>query len=208
MTLLLLYSFLFGGAVGTLNDIHRLTRIFFGVRYSKKTFERLYTCRLPLVNRSVGELGTGRWQRVFLPVVIFLQDVILWVFAAVGVVILQYYFNYGQFRIYTVACVLLGFLAYYFTVGKLIMLLSEGVVCLLRMATTMILFLITRPFVLFGRLIGNEIKKIWSKIRKALANRRKKVYNKRMKDRTMREAEWGFLADGVSNKGQGAKRKR
>ena len=194
LSLLVLYSFLFGGVVGVLNDLHRLTRILLGVRYSQKRFERLYQARLPLVGRSVGEIGTGGFRRIALPVLLFLQDVLLFSFAAVGVAVLNFYFNHGQFRIYTVVAVLLGFLLYYFTVGKLVMLFSEGIVCLLRMALTIFLFLVTRPFVYLWRGICAVSEKIVRKIREAIANRRKKVYNIRVSRQLLKEAENGFLS--------------
>ncbi len=194
LTLLVIYSFLFGAVVGVLNDFHRLTRILFGVRYSKKRFERLYTARLPLLGRSVGEIGAGKIKKITLPVMIFLQDVLLFVFSAVGVAVLNYYFNYGQFRIYTIAAMLLGFAIYYFTVGKLVMLFSEGIVCLARIALTMLFFLLSRPFVLLGQMLRGIIRKITDKIREAIANRRKKLYNIHMIDRMMREAASGFLS--------------
>ncbi len=194
MSLLLLYSFLFGGTVGVLNDLHRLTRIFFGVRYSKKRFTRLYEARLPLLGRAVGEIGTGKIKRVFLPALIFLQDVLLFSFAAAGVAILNYYFNYGQFRLYTVFATLVGFVVYYFTVGKLVMLFSEGIICLARIALTMLFFLLTRPFVFLFRMIRFVLLKISAKIKEAIANRRKRLYNIRMRDHMLREAEQGFLS--------------
>lgn len=194
LTLLVIYSFFFGAVVGILNDLHRLTRILFGVRYSKKHFERLYEAKLPLLGRAVGEIGTGKIKKILLPVMIFFQDVLLFSFTAVGVAILNYYFNFGQFRIYTVISVLLGFLLYYFTVGKLVMLFSEGIVCLARMALAMLLYLLTRPFVLLWRLICAVVRKITDKIGEAIAKRRKKLYNIRMIDRMMRESANGFLS--------------
>lgn len=197
LSLLLIHSLILGAVVGLVNDVHRLTRIFFGVCYSKKRFRRLYEVHLPLLNRSIGEIGTGKGRRFLLPILIFFQDVLLCGFAAVGVAVLNYYFNYGQFRAYTVIAMLVGFAVYYFTVGKLMMLFSEGVICLLRMTTAMLWFLLTRPFVLFGRGIGFFWKKIYGKIREGIEKHRKKVYNIHIRKQVMKEATVGFLP-GVS----------
>ena len=149
--------------------------------------------RIPLVGRRLGEIGAGRVKRTLLPMMIFLQDVILFVFSAVGISILLYYFNYGRFRLFSVFATLLGFVAYYFTAGKLVMLFSEGIICLLRMTGMLFFYLATRPFIFLWRWIRAVTLKFLGKIREAIAKRRKRLYNIRMISRLMKEAEFGFL---------------
>ena len=190
---LLIFSALFGMAVGGLMDLHRLIRVCFGVRYSEKTFEKLYAKPLPILRRPLGAYKQTRLRQIVLSVLIFVQDVALFAVAAVGTVLLNYYFNQGRFRIYTVLAILLGFLLYYFTVGKLVMLCSEGIVFLVRAVLTVIFVLMSRPIVIFVEFFRKNAKKLNENIRNTIAKKRKRVYNKRKEASVLQEAEHGFL---------------
>ena len=183
----------FGMTVGVVMDLHRLSRILFGVRYSPKTFEAWYQKPLPLIHRPLRPIRQGRLRRLCLPILMFVQDVLLFVFAAVGTVILNYYFNQGRFRLYTVLAVLLGFLIYYGTVGRLVMLVSEGIVLILRSVCTVIFVLFSRPICLFVGFFGKNAKKTVKNLGNAIAKKRKRVYNKHKKNKIMRQSEQGFL---------------
>lgn len=190
---LLICSCGFGLAVGVLMDLHRLIRVCFGVRYSEKTWEKLYAKPLPILRRPLRPSKPTKAKRLCLNTLIFLQDVLLLTVTAIGVVLLNYYFNQGRFRIYTVAAVLLGFLLYYFTIGKLTMLCSEGIVWLVRSVVTVIFVLISRPIAVFVGFFGKNVKKLMKKIRKAIAKKRKRVYNKYKEKNALEKAEHGFL---------------
>ena len=192
---LVIAAFLFGLAVGVLNDVFRLSRILLGVRYSSGRFEALYTRPLPILKRPLRDRSKGRWTRVALPILLFFQDLLLFCFAGVGTVILNFYYNDGRFRFYTVFAVLIGFLLYYFTVGKLCMLLSEAIVYLLRAALTILFTLLFRPVAKFCMFFGRNVKKLNTKFEKTIAKRRKTVYNIYKVKKVMQEAEKGFLDD-------------
>ena len=190
---LLVCSFFFGTAVGVLNDVFRLSRVLLGVRYSKRRWEGLYRMPLPFLKRPLRSSADSPTARKLLPVLIFFQDVLLFVFAAVGTVVLNYYFNHGRFRIFTVLAVLVGFLIYYFTVGRLVMLLSEPLAFFVRACVRLTVFLAFRPFAIFFDFFRKNVKKIKENIKKTIANRRKKVYNIGKRKEMMRQATQGFL---------------
>ena len=200
---LLISSVLFGVAVGVLNDAHRLTRVLLGVRYGGRRFDRLYTMRLPFVGKTLGEQKEGKGTRIALPILIFAQDVILFGFAGVGTVLLNFYYNNGQLRLYTVAGLILGFVLYYFTLGKLVMLLSEGIVFFVRAFLTVLLWLFSRPLVFFVAFLGKNTKKLHEKFKKTIANKRKRVYNIYKVKKVLEEADRGVLppAEPKENKG-------
>lgn len=178
-------------------DVHRLIRVCFGVRYSKKTFDWLYAKPLPFLHRPLRMEILKKPKRIFLNILIFIQDIVLLVVSAIGVVLLNYYFNQGRFRIYTVIAVLLGFLLYYFTIGKLVMICSEGVVFIFRAVVTVIFVLISRPIAYFVVFFGKNVKKIRKNIRNAIEKKRKQVYNKDKERLVLQEAEHGFLHEYV-----------
>ena len=73
---LLICSFLFGVFMGAVNDVHRIIRVFFGVRYSKKHFDKLYARKIRIINRSVGNSAGNRTHKRF-GILIFFQDIVL-----------------------------------------------------------------------------------------------------------------------------------
>ena len=190
---LLIASFAFGIGMGAVYDIHRILRVFFGVQYSKKRPSKLLQRPLPIIRRPLGEIRQRRWSRAILSILIFLQDVIFFCIAGGGIVILNYAYNDGQFRFYTVIALFLGFFLYYITVGKLVISLSEWIVFFLRAMFTILVFILKAPFVKLFSLLLREMKKIRSNLQKALANRRKKVYNIGKEKACLNAADRGFL---------------
>ena len=193
LTLLLIYSFLFGMSAGVFNDISRIIRAFLGVRYSKKSFERLYSLKLPFVGQIAQERSAGAWKRRALSVLIFFQDILLFVYLGCGVVVLNYYLNRGQFRLYTIAAAAVGFVLYYFTLGRIVMLLSEGIIFLIRAIFKMFFYIISRPFVLIFSVLSGILQKILKKLRSAIEKRRSVRYNKEKRTELMVLSERGFL---------------
>ena len=190
---LLLASFVFGGLVGGLYDIHRIIRVLFGVQYTKNRPTKLFLRPLPILKRPLTEISQGNVKASVLSVVIFIQDVILFCVASLGIVILNYTFNDGQLRFYTIFVLLLGFLVYYFTIGKLVIFLSEWIVFFIRAIFSIFFCLLSRPFVLIFVFFGKNFKKVGLNIKKALANRRKKVYNITKVKKCFQNADQGFL---------------
>ena len=191
--LLLIYSFLFGVSAGVFNDINRIIRALLGNRYKSKRINRLYEIKLPFVGRisAVGE--NNKILSKFLSVIIFVQDIALFFYMGCGVVILNYYMNRGQFRLYTIAATAIGFAIYYFTVGRLVMFLSGGVVFIIRAAVSIALYLISRPFVWLFCAIKKILLGVCKKISEAIAKRRNLRYNKKRIAELEKMSECGFV---------------
>lgn len=190
---LLIWSFGLGVGVGLLYDFHRLIRMLFGVRYSKNRPTKLYTKPLPIVKRPLAEIRCGKVKNIILYILIFFQDVFLCCASAAGIVILNYTFNDGRFRFYTVIALCLGFFVYYYTVGKLVMFLSEWIFFCLRATFSIFFYLLSRPWVMFFHFLGKIVKKMRSNLQKTIANKRKKVYNIHKVKKCFEAAEHGFL---------------
>lgn len=191
--LLLIFSFFGGAIVGAIYDIHRIIRVWFGVRYTHNRPERLLSRPLPLLRRPLAEIRQGRLKKSLLSVVIFFQDILLFCVAGIGVAVLNYTFNDGRFRFYSVVALLVGFLLYYFTLGKLVIFISEWIVFFLRAAFLVLFYLLMKPFVLIWKFLGKNIAKVRSNLWKALAKRRKKMYNKSKMKNCFEAAERGFF---------------
>ena len=89
-----LYAFLLGVGLGAVYDALRILRVFLGVSYSNRFSQQLKEVHLPLLPPRRAT-RPSRW----LPVVIFVQDVLFGVVGGVGIVILFYWFNNGKIRI-------------------------------------------------------------------------------------------------------------
>ena len=156
LMLLLIYSFVFGVSAGAFNDINRIIRAFLGVSYSRCGFEKLYTKKLPFLRKPLERKRVGAAKRKLLSVIIFFQDILLFVYLGGGVVVLNFYLNRGQFRLYTIGAALAGLALYYFTVGKIVMLASEAIIFFIRATLKVVLFIIFRPvFLIFRKIFDN-----------------------------------------------------
>lgn len=189
LTLLLVYSFLFGVSAGVFNDMNKLVRVFFGARYDRATRKTLATQK-----SRVGRFAYGT--------LIFFQDIFLFLYIGVGIVVLNYYLNYGSFRGYTVFGLVLGFLLYYFTLGRVLVYLGQAAILFIRGVISKALFILLKPLLKIAKGIIWVFKKLCEKITYPIAKRRALRYNKVKKKELMTLARVGFLPDGVLGKGE------
>ena len=192
---LLLYSVLWGGIVGALYDVNRIVRVFFGVRYSKKHFDSLYSLRLPFSKKEISlKNKTDKTKGKFIKgAVVLFGDLLSVTVAAVGIVVLNYSYNDGRFRAFTVIGTLVGFLIYYFSLGKLVMLACEPLAFLIKYAICAVFVILGYPIKFFLYFLLKFVRKICFLLRLALEKRRKKVYNIKELDYLLEMAKNGFL---------------
>ena len=195
LALLLGWSFVWGVILGVLNDVNRITRVFCGKVYSKKYFGKLYELTLPIVNRPIERKESGL-RKKSLSVLIFFQDIIFFAIAGIGITVLNYEFNEGRFRFFTVFAVVSGFIIYYFTVGKIVMMLSEGIVFFIKATILIIFSAICRPFVILGHFWAKKLKKTTLFLYITIANIQKKLYNINRKKKMIKKSSTGFLKMG------------
>jgi hypothetical protein len=189
LTLLLSWSLAFGLILGVLNDVNRIIRVFGGVKYSEKRFGKLYELVLPVVHQPLLR-KENKFHKKALAVLIFFQDIIFFIVASIGIILLNYEFNEGRFRFFVVVAVILGFLLYYFTVGKVVMAVSEGIVFFIKSTLLVVFSVVFRPFAIFGGFLMKKIT-LFSNI--AIANIQKKWYNKYKKKDIIHKSLNGFL---------------
>lgn len=185
LAIMLFYSFLFGIAVGVFYDLNRIVRVFFGVRYTKRAYGRLYGIRLPVSKR---EMVMGKSKGFLQSLVINLGDLLCVLVAAIGLILINYGYNSGRFRFFTVAALAVGFLFYRLSIGRLLILLVEPLAFICKYLFLSICDLLYLPLRKFCILIYKFVKKIFSLCIFTLENKIKKLYNIR---------EEVFLSDGV-----------
>ena len=147
---LLIKSFLAGVALGIFYDFIRAFKMFFGVRYA-----------LPIVKRSAA-------VSVLAYIVTFLTDILFWIVVGVTSILLMYGVGGGVFRGLTYLGLAAGVLLYYFSIGRLVLKVSETVVTFVKRAVRRVARILAMPFVWVGRgliflfhlTIGNFLGKI------------------------------------------------
>ena len=132
---LYLYALLLGIGLGILYDLLRITRVFLGAHYSRRAARRLQELHLPLLRPRL-----KRRESRALGIVVFLEDLLFCLFAAVAMILLFYEANRGKIRFPALICVGAGFLLYRSTLGRLVMLSSEVIVFALDTAFRYVCF--------------------------------------------------------------------
>ena len=88
-----MFSFLYGICIGIVNDINRIVRVFFGVRYTKINFDKLYEFLKIAKKENSDNSISSKATNIYLNILIFIQDIFLTLFAASGIILLNYYFK-------------------------------------------------------------------------------------------------------------------
>ena len=92
-------------------------------------------------------------------VIVFFEDILFWLIASVVFIIFIYYANKGHTRLIMIADAALGFLAYYFTLGRLVMLCSGYIIKAVRYFLKLLrkifinplIFVLTGVIIIFGK---------------------------------------------------------
>jgi hypothetical protein len=189
LSILLLYSFLWGGIIGVINDVNKVIRVIlfgnaFFERY-KKTVEFFRLNNRPQKSNSL--------DRTFLNILIFIQDFFALIIAAVGLILLNYYYNDGYFRLFTFIAIFIGFFIYYFTIGKLVTVILEPLAFFLRCIIISVIRIIILPLRLLLKSIITLIFKLFVKCKKSIEKNNNLRYNRKRREQIIRLSGYGFF---------------
>jgi hypothetical protein len=203
---MLLWGLVCGAALGVLWDVFRLTRVMLGVTYPLKHVpvpdkER----NLPLLGRPLPS-RTGKdpvWKRWMRPIVIFCEDVLFGVTCGTVMSLLIYVTNDGIFRVMAPVGMLVGFLVYYVTVGRLVLSLSQWIVYIIRVllcyATALLLLPPRVALWIWKRTVGAWLKSAAERIR---MRRALQYHEKTLRELTvLAESGWMNECDRMLRKG-------
>jgi hypothetical protein len=123
--------------------------------------------------------GEAKKKNAMLSILLFVEDMILVICIGCGVVALNFYLNRGQFRAYSVLALAVGFAVYYFTVGKLVGVISVYIVRLIRAVVRIIYSVVSYPIKLIFRCVKKIFLYFVKKIKLAIEKIRVMRYNKR-----------------------------
>lgn len=142
-----LYALLLGLFFGFLYDSLRIMRMLVGIT-SVHIQSVAWTRRLPC--RHIGKLGRGVVSELFF---VHLLDILYGLSTGASFCVFLFALNNGRFRWYLLLGCVLGFMAYYWSVGRLVVYLSGYIVAVLRSMIGLILYLLTQPLVWLGKRI-------------------------------------------------------
>lgn len=187
---LLLASFLLGVGMGALYDCIRIQRVLFGIcRYTKAANAPAF-CPTFL---KVRNKRAGKGKEIIKAFFLVLQDVVFCLAAGILVSILLFYRNDGVFRGFVLIGAALGFVAYYFTVGRLVISASEYIVFAIRTAFLYVVYYVSLPFIRLGRF---SVERIGGAIQRAREKRLERIrasYHARVCREMLALSEKGFF---------------
>lgn len=149
-----LYSVITGAFLGLAYDIVRIGRVLVGLRSGAVSSKLEGKC-LPLVGeyrRPQGKLG-----RIFGDVFVFVGDILYFLFASAVFCVFVFHANHGNGRWFLVAGCALGFCAYFFTVGKLVMAFSDAIRFVLVSIFLYIRYILLLPVKLGAKYIARPL---------------------------------------------------
>ena len=143
MTLLginILRALVFGIFLGASYDVIRIIRVMLGASSygARDPFKRVYEKGIKNVFCGVGKGFASH-------VTVFITDIIYFTFAGAAFSVFLFCFNYGIFRWFIFIFALLGFLIYYFTVGRLVVGFSEEISRLIMLILNLAIFTALLP---------------------------------------------------------------
>lgn len=193
MLSLLIASTRFGFKIGILCDFNYFFRMMLRLETMDESMRSRYDKPLPFVKRPLKWRTVGKRKKRIRSVLLFLQDVLLFVIMGIGIVVLNYTFNDGKNRFFTLLGVLIGFLLCRISIGLILKKVLQRFVYWLEGFFSIFLYIIFHPFCKILNFLCKKTNKIIKKIRKSIANKKKKEYNLYVRRYFLQKAESGFL---------------
>ena len=150
---LYLYAMMLGLLLGAFYDVFRITRVFLGVHYSRRTARNLQDIHLPLLPPH-----KKKKESRALGLVVFFEDLLFCLMVGISLIVLFYVANNGKFRFPVLICVGAGFLLYRGTLGRLVMLFSEVIAFAIETAVRYALFFLLFPIRALCAFLQKKIK--------------------------------------------------
>ena len=190
LLLLLINSFLLGGFIGVINDINKMLRIFLCGEENFDRYKKI--AKFFKLKKNV-----ILFNKTFLNVVTFVQDIFTLTLATVGLMLLNYYYNDGYFRLFSFFAMVVGFVIYYFTLGKLAAVVLEFFSFFLRCIIITIVRTIIYPIVLIVKCIKKLMVKSFIKYKKYIEKNKNLRYNKKRREMVVKLSKCGFIINDV-----------
>ena len=173
LALLYFNACLLGVGLGVFYGLLRIVRIFFGDHFSMVA-NRFQAVELPFIHVREKRKRHGR----LLKVIVFAEDFLFCVVAAVAMILLFYQINNGKLRFLAFPVAGVGFYLYRITLGRLVMVCSETVAFVLEAAIRYVFFFLLFPLKWIVNRIVLIIRKRWRRFVEKRRARQRALYTK------------------------------
>lgn len=174
---MLLLAFLFSMQAGAIFDAGRAICRSFCCNPKSKSVSKLYNAKVPLNKEKICMLGKRKRNRFFENAVTFFFDAFFVFYSGYGLIKINYAYNDGDFRFFTVLAFCVGFLIYYFTFSKIVLFLLDLLSFVIKYIFLVFFSFLSKPFLIIYNNLVKKTKKIYEKFRIRIEKKRKKVYN-------------------------------
>lgn len=178
---MILYSAAIGALLGVIYDIFRIIRI--AVQISER-------------DNANGNAKSAKMRETFSFIIIFIEDILFFIIAAIITILFIFMVNNGQVRLFAITGEILGFTVYYFTVGRVVKALAERIIALIRLFIRLIYKYIVLPPIRLVRYIFNKIinavRKVLNYLRTKYIRRKLRTYTKNEMARFIKLAGSGY----------------
>ncbi len=197
---LILIFFLPGVFLGLVYDLFRILRISRTASLSVcGAFYDKIRPRKPLF-QSLARFSRKKSLKTADRILVFIEDILFWLIAAVTEILMIFHTNGGEIRIYCLLASVIGFILYHITFGKLVTFFAKQVIFLIRCLLYWLLYAIIYPIRLIGKSMYRFSVWLYGKtIGHYLANKKEKkrrAYSEQMKSIMLAAAGCGFSVYG------------
>ena len=182
--LLILYSAATGAVLGAVYDIIRILRALV-LPDAPKGRINYAEIELPIIHKKVYKPPKKKLSRAAIDALVAVGDFIFMIICAVAVILVAYTENMGRMRWLILFGAVIGFAAYCFTVGKLVLKISGAAVFLIRAVLVYVYTLAETPV----RFIIGKIKNRKRKPRKEKTKKRRKRWHIRKRTAAVNTAQ-------------------
>lgn len=199
------YAVIVGAVIGIIYDIIRISRVFSGVTETSSQ-SKMYTVKLPLIGAGTDRKNdfpkfcgfrehthtatAGKKKKktkvvseFYKNIIVFAGDILFFFIVSPIFTVFIYYANNGKIRWYLIIGSIVGFMLYYITIGRIIMLFSSLIVFIIRSAGAYLIYFTIRPAVIFIRFIFGIIRalilRIVLRIKTAVMVKKMRKYTKK-----------------------------
>jgi hypothetical protein len=164
---------IWGATIGLLINANRFFRIFFDLDCEKsKNFFAAYH----ITQRNI-KPKIFKYRKQVENITVFIQDFFLVIIYVIGLLIINFSFNKGNFRLFSIPVSIIGFLMFKFTIGKILFSISEWIAIKVKIGIIVIFHFVYTPILYISTKICEFCKKNYVFLKISIAKQIKKRYN-------------------------------
>ncbi len=168
-----LLSVFIGVFIGLIYDAFKIFRILSGLEFSSKLQKRIETIKLPIIKGL--KIKNTKFSKIKRKILYVLWDLLFFVVITPIMQVFIYATSSGVVRWYIILGAFLGFIIYYFTVSKIVSIVYEYTLLVLKIIFSYITYFIRLPFNKLILVLKIKLKKHKEKLANKKTSKKKKT---------------------------------